>query len=108
MAARLRTKNACWIGVPEEAWKTAGIPAGRTDNITAYFRCGFSIHQPGTLVFKISANSRYRLWINGRPVLSGPLKGDKWRQFYETLFFSLKKVMNTSPDNFTFLLFDFE
>lgn len=85
MAARLRTKNACWIGVPEEAWKTAGIPAGRTDNITAYFRCGFSIHQPGTLVFKISANSRYRLWVNGRPVLSGPLKGDKWRQYYETV-----------------------
>lgn len=85
MAARLRTKNACWIGVPEEAWKIAGIPAGRTDNITAYFRYGFTVSQPGSLVFKISANSRYRLWVNGRPVLSGPLKGDKWRQYYETV-----------------------
>ncbi|HHU49666.1 MAG: alpha-L-rhamnosidase C-terminal domain-containing protein [Caldicoprobacterales bacterium] len=85
MAARPRTKKSCWIGVPDEAWKAAGIPAGRSDNITAYFRYGFTVHQPGSLVFKITANSRYRLWINGRPVLSGPLKGDRWRQYYETV-----------------------
>ncbi|NLU36104.1 MAG: family 78 glycoside hydrolase catalytic domain [Clostridiales bacterium] len=85
MAARPRTKNAYWIGVPDEAWKAVGQTISRSDNITAYFRYTFSVTQPGKLVFKISANSRYRLWVNGRPILSGPLKGDGWRQYYETV-----------------------
>jgi len=85
MAARPRTKTACWIGVPDEAYKAAGVSIGRSDNITAYFRYTFTVSQPGTLVFKITANSRYRLWVNGRPILSGPLKGDKWRQYFETV-----------------------
>jgi alpha-L-rhamnosidase len=85
MAARTRSKTAYWIGVPDEAWKAAGISAGRTENITAYFRYGFTVHQQGKLEFKISASSRYRLWVNGQPILSGPLKGDKWRQYYETV-----------------------
>ena len=83
--ARPRTKNAKWIGVPGEAWRSAGISAGCRNNITAYFRYKFTVSQPGTLIFKITANSRYRLWINGRPVVSGPLKGDKWRQYYDTV-----------------------
>ncbi len=83
-AAR-KARKAYWIGVPETAWKDAGIFDNRTSNVTVYFRYGFSVTQPGTLTLKVSANSRYRLWVNGLPILSGPLKGDKWRQYYETI-----------------------
>ncbi|HHY81352.1 MAG TPA: family 78 glycoside hydrolase catalytic domain [Clostridiales bacterium] len=85
MAPRAKAKSAYWIGVPEEAWHAANISASRNTNIIAYFRCGFSVHQPGNLTFKISANTRYRLWVNGQPVMSGPCKGDKWRHFYDTV-----------------------
>ena len=36
------------------------------------------------LTADITAVSRYRLWVNGTPVLSGPCKGDLNRQYYES------------------------
>ena len=33
----------------------------------------------------ISAMSRYRLYVNGKPMLSGPCKGDRYRHFYESM-----------------------
>ncbi|RED39979.1 family 78 glycoside hydrolase catalytic domain [Paenibacillus sp. VMFN-D1] len=54
-------------------------------NEVAYFRRSFSLVKPATLVLSISAHSRYRLWINGQAVLSGPCKGDRWRHYYETI-----------------------
>ena len=85
MAPRKKTRNAYWIGVPEEACQAAGISVGRNTNTTAYFRYAFHVTRPTGLKFRISANSRYRLWINGRPVASGPCKGDSWRQYYDTI-----------------------
>ncbi len=85
MAPKSRKKRAYWVGVPDEAWLAAQIPASRTTNITAYYRCEFTVTQSGDLSFAISANSRYRLWVNGHPITSGPLKGDKLRHYYDTL-----------------------
>jgi hypothetical protein len=85
MAPRTKTRSAYWIGAPEEAFRAADVPAGRDSNLTAYFRYGFNVSHPGSLKLKISANSRYRLWVNGHSVASGPCKGDKWRQYYDVI-----------------------
>jgi hypothetical protein len=37
------------------------------------------------LVVRVSANSRYRLFFNGRSVSVGPCKGDAHRRYYETV-----------------------
>ena len=51
----------------------------------AYYRCEEELPADVKLTLDISANSRYRLWINGKSVLSGPCKGDKLRHYYETV-----------------------
>lgn len=58
---------------------------GAACNEVAYFRRSFSLAKPASLVLSISAHSRYRLWINGQAILSGPCKGDSWRHYYETI-----------------------
>ena len=72
-------KNAQWIGVPDTM--DCAVRNGRF----AYFRYDFSLAGPARLVLDITACSRYRLWVNGKPVLSGPCKGDEHRQYFETV-----------------------
>lgn len=67
-----------WIGLPEAAGQVQG---GK--NQTAYYTCAFHGGKAGSLNLRISANSRYRLWINGRAVGSGPQKGDPGCWFYD-------------------------
>lgn len=45
----------------------------------------------------VSADSRYRLFVNGELVLNGPLKGDKYRHYFETFDITslLRKGGNT-------------
>jgi alpha-L-rhamnosidase len=85
MAPRRKTRSGYWLRVPEEAYQAADTPAGHYSNITAYFRHEFNASRPDNLKLKISANSRYRLWVNGHPVTSGPCKGDQWRQYYDII-----------------------
>ncbi|MFL7807855.1 MAG: alpha-L-rhamnosidase N-terminal domain-containing protein, partial [Anaerolineae bacterium] len=48
------------------------------------FRRGFELADvPPELVAFVSANSRYRLWVNGQPVGRGPLKGTCEHYHYE-------------------------
>lgn len=80
-------KDAVWLGVPQcelEKWK---ILNGDLTGRFAYFRCELELPEEETyeLVTEITANSRYRLWVNDCPVLSGPCKGDLYRQYYETV-----------------------
>jgi len=56
-----------------------------SNNEVAYFRCAFALSEPAALLLSVSAHSRYRLWVNGEAVLSGPCKGDRWRHYYETV-----------------------
>jgi hypothetical protein len=57
----------------------------KISNEASYFRCTFTLNAKAILQFSVSAISRYRLWVNGKPVGSGPCKGDRWRHYYETL-----------------------
>ena len=79
-------KNSAWIGVPKEQY--SGLKwNGRLPIQCAYFRKNITIDGLEGLdaVLNISAVSRYRLYINGVSVLAGPCKGDRWRQYFETL-----------------------
>ena len=77
--------EAKWLKVPMEEIKRKKIYHGDMTGRFAYFRCEMELPQMAQLTVDISASSRYRLWVNGQPVLSGPCKGDAWRQYFETV-----------------------
>lgn len=74
-----------WIGVPEEQYELRNKPMGATGTKVAYFKNSFILNEKVKLKINISANSRYRFWINGKAVTSGPCKGDRFRRYYETI-----------------------
>jgi len=52
-----------------------------------YFRRSFQVPDVGhvKLMLHISADSRYRLYVNGKSVSVGPCKGDRHTHYYETV-----------------------
>lgn len=71
-------KDACWVA--------AAPGGGGCDGIqTAYFRLAFHAPAGARAQVSVSAHSRYRLYVNGAPAVYGPCKGDRWRQYYETV-----------------------
>lgn len=58
--------KAMWIG-----------PGGqKASGRFVYFRLDAVLAADAELSVQLTASARYRLWVNGRPVLSGPCKGD--------------------------------
>lgn len=80
-------KDAKWLRLPRAELEEKHILHGDLGGRFALFRCEITLHEAGsfTLAAEITANSRYRLWVNETPVLSGPCKGDRFRQYYETV-----------------------
>ena len=74
-----------WIRIPQEELARKQIFHGDLGGRFAYFRCEQTLPADARLTASITAVSRYRLWVNGTPVLSGPCKGDLNRQYYETV-----------------------
>ena len=64
-------KNCAWIGTESQNG------AGRF----AYFRLDARLPAGIRLSAQVTAAARYRLWVNGRPVCSGPCAGD-WYVWY--------------------------
>lgn len=78
-------KGVSWIGLPDTGADGQKGKWGREIE-TACFRHEFSLCGEGnTLNLSISASSRYRLWVNGTPVVSGPCKSGRWEKHYETV-----------------------
>lgn len=77
--------EALWLGLPRAEIEEKKIYQGDMNGRFAYYRLNLDLEQEAELTADISANSRYRLWINGKPVLSGPCRSDKLRQYYETV-----------------------
>ena len=77
--------EARWLKVPMEEIRKRKIYHGDMTGRFAYFRCEMDLPDKVHLTVDITSSSRYRLWVNSRPVLSGPCKGDVWRQYYETV-----------------------
>ncbi|MFW2504180.1 alpha-L-rhamnosidase C-terminal domain-containing protein [Clostridium diolis] len=73
-------ENCEWIWTPdwnaEDENKIGGF---------VYFRKSFYIDTFNKAVVKISADSRYKLFINGKSVAIGPCKGDRFTWYYETI-----------------------
>ena len=86
--------------IPEAQWiRPAGRGAGARDACRmALF--GLEVHleaRPEPARVQLTACDRYRLYVNGRPVVAGPLKGDQWNRYVETVDLSpyLKYGKNT-------------
>lgn len=77
--------DALWLKLPQKEIEEKKIFHGDMTGRFAYFRCEQTLPTGAQLTADITANSRYRLWVNGQPVLSGPCKGDMFRQYYETV-----------------------
>ena len=89
-------KDALWLGVPREEIEEKKIYHGDMNGRFAYYRLCLNLDNPVELVADISANSRYRLWINEKPVLSGPCRSNRERQYYETV--SLRKYLKAGKN----------
>lgn len=78
-------KNATWIGVPKAEFQRCNILQGEQNNRFAYFYLDIRLKEPSVLKACVSAAARYRMWINGHSILSGPCKGDRFRQYYDEI-----------------------
>jgi len=78
----LSTWAAKWI------WSTADpVTVTEGNHKVVYFRKFFTVYDPLNIKFTahISAASRYRLFLNGVSVSSGPSKGDRFVHYYDTV-----------------------
>lgn len=68
---------ASWISCPGVAPRDYGI---------YHFRKGFDMEKkPSRFIIHVSADNRYRLFVNGEPVSNGPARGDKFNWYFETI-----------------------
>ncbi len=89
-------KGVSWVGCPTEDI-TDGKKAFQHAIETACFRHAFTLPDAGnSLKLSISASSRYRLWVNGVAVLSGPCKSGRWEKHYETV--DVSDLLCTGPN----------
>lgn len=69
--------SARWITCPASPQREYGV---------YHFRKEFSIEtKPANFVVHVTADNRYRLFVNGIPVSSGPARGDLYNWYYATL-----------------------
>ncbi|MDR0845689.1 MAG: alpha-L-rhamnosidase N-terminal domain-containing protein [Tannerella sp.] len=80
--------EASWITCPHVPLHEYGV---------YHFRKTFDLEQqPSSFIINISADNRYRLFVNGQPVCWGPARGDVNHWYFETVDIaaSLKKGQN--------------
>ncbi len=66
-----------WISHPQGPQRDYGV---------FHFRKVFKLNSvPGDFVIHVSADNRYRLFVNGKAVSMGPARGDLYNWYYETL-----------------------
>ncbi|GHU70785.1 hypothetical protein AGMMS49992_03680 [Clostridia bacterium] len=78
-AAKDAFGKARWIGLPD------GLGDRVTNLQCSMYRLRFDAPAGASMRLYVSAHTRYRLYLNGLPIMSGPCKGDRWRHFYEEL-----------------------
>ena len=80
------TPDARWL---KERWKATWISCpgfGRLDYGVYHFRKTFELSdRPEQYVINISADNRYRLYVNGQSVCFGPARGDRMNWYFETV-----------------------
>ncbi|KAF0233162.1 MAG: glycoside, partial [Prolixibacteraceae bacterium] len=81
--------SARWIAYPDDSGLDYGV---------YHFRKNFSLYEvPPEFIIHVSADNRYRLFVNGEPVCFGPARGDLMHWRYESIDISayLKAGENT-------------
>jgi len=69
--------SAWWISCPNVAQRDYGV---------FHFRKDFTLSvQPKKFIVHVSADNRYRLFVNGKEVCSGPARGDLYNWYFESL-----------------------
>ena len=84
-----RKWDANWISCPQVSLYDYGV---------YHFRKSFQLDsKPESFVINVSADNRYRLFVNGTPVCYGPARGDLNHWYFETVDISslLKEGKNT-------------
>src|SRR5437868_336607 len=72
-----RAWNAYWIATPNESGHEYGV---------YYFRKTISFDiKPASFIVHVSADNRYKLYVNGTLVSLGPARGDTYYWNYETV-----------------------
>lgn len=72
--------NAKWI------WDEEIPQSNSNKNILCYFRKRFYLEDTNyRFLIKVTADSRYKLYLNGYPIGFGPEKGDRWRYYFDTI-----------------------
>jgi alpha-L-rhamnosidase len=73
----------------KNGWPSSWISCrgiGGRDYGVYHFRRSFQLdRQPASFVVHVSADNRYRLWVNGHAVCSGPARGDLGHWNFETV-----------------------
>lgn len=68
---------AFWISCPDVPQREYGV---------FHFRKTFNLEsKPEKFIIHVSADNRYRLFVNGKSVCSGPARGDLYNWYFETL-----------------------
>ncbi|KAA2240495.1 Bacterial alpha-L-rhamnosidase [Chitinophaga agrisoli] len=69
--------KASWVSAPGAAQREYGV---------YHFRKALTLAaKPGRYIVHVSADNRYRLFVNGHPVCSGPARGDLYNWNFETV-----------------------
>nr|AIA92424.1 CAZy families GH78 protein [uncultured Candidatus Solibacter sp.] len=69
--------QAFWIACPDNNATGYGV---------YHFRKEFDVGElPSVLLINVSADNRYRLFVNGKAVGMGPARGDLLHWYYETI-----------------------
>lgn len=72
-----RKWSSNWISYPGTAQREYGV---------YHFRKSFTVTKiTGSFIIHITADNRYRLFVNGEPVCSGPARGDLFNWYFETV-----------------------
>lgn len=68
---------ASWITCPGASLRSYGV---------YHFRKTFTLaQQPAQFIVHVTADNRYRLFVNGTPVCNGPARGDLYNWYFETI-----------------------
>src|SRR6187431_308243 len=69
--------SASWVTCPDIPQRDYGV---------YHFRKTFAMEkQPGKFIVHVSADNRYRLFVNGKDVCNGPARGDLYNWYFETI-----------------------
>jgi alpha-L-rhamnosidase len=83
-----KTWPAAWIGLPGESGRSYGVYHFRHRLDLATVPARYPVH--------VTADNRYRLFVNGRAVRSGPARGDLNHWYFETV--DLAPYLRTGPN----------